>query len=275
MAVRLAHENLRSLGELRFQPTPKRIRAAVGDRQLVDSSRAVLVWEPDRVVPSYAVPADDVESDLVAVDPASPPDHDPYVHLPDGLRILPPGSFGLHTTEGQPLTLRWNGGAREGAAFRFADRELDGLVALDFTAFDEWLEEDERVFGHPRDPFKRIDVRRSLRHVVIESDGVVLAESSRPRLLFETFLPVRCYLPPDDVRLDLLEHSVTRSVCAYKGEATYWSLEDEGGAVDVAWSYPRPLSDAIEVGGMVCFLDERVDVTVDGERRERPLSPWS
>ena len=171
--------------------------------------------------------------------------------------------------------MRWDSGAREGAAFQPADPELDELVVLDFTAFDEWLEEDERVFGHPRAPFKRIDVRRSLRHVLIEVGDLVLAESTRPRLLYETYLPTRCYLPPDDVRLDLLEPSDTRTTCAYKGEATHWSLVRDGRASDIAWSYPRPLSDGIEIGGMVCFLDERVDVTVDGVRRERPRSPWS
>ena len=270
VAVRLGQEHMQGVGELRFEPIGYRVRAAVGDRPLVDSRRAVLVWEPDRVVPSYAVPAGDVQAQLVASEhPPPSPAEAPYFQVPGGQRILLPGSFGVHTCDGETLDLRWDGGVLAGAAFRPADPALDGLVVLDFAAFDEWLEEEDRALGHPRDPFKRIDVRRSLRHVVVQADGVLLAESTRPALLFETLRPVRYYLPADDVRLDLLEPSDTRSVCAYKGEARYWAVERDGSLVDVAWSYPQPLSDARDVVDMVCFLDRQVDVTVDG----RPLEP--
>ncbi|MBA2640063.1 MAG: DUF427 domain-containing protein [Nocardioidaceae bacterium] len=102
-----------------------------------------------------------------------------------------------------------------------------------------------------------------------------MADSARPRMLFEMHLPVRSYLPPDGVRLDLLGPSGTRSVCAYEGEARYWSIERDGARTDVAWSYPHPLSDAAEVADMICLFDEHVDVTIDGERRERPRTPWS
>lgn len=275
MAVDLARHAFETLPELRVAETTKRVRATVDGRAVVDSRRAMLVWEPHRVVPLYAVPADDIDAELVPAEPAEPPVNDPYVQMPNGTRILPPGRFGLHTTDGQSLSLRAGGDERHGVAYRLADSDLPGYVVLDFDAFDEWLEEEEQIVGHPRDPFKRIDVRRRLRHVLVEIDGVVVAESTRPRLLFETHLPVRMYLPPDDVRLDLLAHSDSRSVCAYKGEAAYWSIERAGAATDVAWSYPHPFSDAVEVGDMICFFDEHVDVTVDGEPRQRPRTPWS
>ena len=193
------------------------------------------------------------------------------------VRVLSPGHFRTHTTEGAELTVRAPGGAREAAAFRLADPDLDGYVVLDFDAFDQWLEEDEPIISHPRDPFHRIDVRRSSRSVVVERDGTVLAESSRPRLLFETNLPTRSYLPPEDVRLERLVPSATRTACAYKGEtSSYWAVEREGRRpLDVAWSYERPLPDAVEIAGLVAFFDERVDVVVDGVRQDRPTTPWS
>ncbi len=142
---------------------------------------------------------------------------------------------------------------------------------LDFGAF-EWREEDEPIVAHPHDPFKRIDILASTRHVRLELEGRLLAESSRPLLLFETLLPVRFYLPPDDVTVEL-EPSGTVTYCAYKGRASYYSVP--GGPADLAWTYHHPLRDAEPVRDRIAFFDERVDVIVDGERRQRPATLWS
>ncbi|HEX5859285.1 MAG TPA: DUF427 domain-containing protein [Microbacterium sp.] len=144
------------------------------------------------------------------------------------------------------------------------------LARLD--AFDAWYREDDRNVGHPRDPFHRIDIVHSSRQVRVEADGELLAESSDPCLLFDPSLPVRYYLPPDDVRTDRLRPSDTRTLCAYKGQASYWSLEGED---DLVWSYPEPLRDAAEVTDRLAFINERVDIVVDGTRLERPVTPWS
>jgi len=125
----------------------------------------------------------------------------------------------------------------------------------------EWLEEDEPVLGHPHDPFKRIDVLRSDRHVRVEVGDVTVAESTRPTMVVETALPVRWYLPPADVRMDLLTPSEQRTVCAYKGVASYLTAE---GAPDVAWFYPDPLHDALPVQDLICFWAPAT-VYVDGE----------
>jgi uncharacterized protein (DUF427 family) len=129
--------------------------------------------------------------------------------------------------------------------------------------------------GHPRDPFHRIDVLPSSRPVRVELDGQLLAESSRPALLFETMLPPRFYLPREDIRAGLVS-STTTSYCAYKGQASYWSVTVGGRVVpDLAWTYEEPLHDAARVRGLIAFFDERIDVTLDGRRRERPITPWS
>jgi uncharacterized protein (DUF427 family) len=251
------------------EPTAKRVRVAHRGEAVADTGRALLIWEPRRIVPSYAVPVADLRAELVPDVADARPD--------DGRPVLTPGTpFSVHTMPGASMTVRTAGGDRPGAAFRPADADLAGYVVLDFFSFDEWFEEDERIVGHPRDPFKRIDIRRSTRRVRVELDGHVLAESDRPVLLFETGLPTRSYLPREGVAMDRLRPSTTRSHCAYKGEATYWSVEVGGRIVeDVVWSYPAPLAEAAAVTGLLAFFDERVDVIVDDEREDRPTTEFS
>lgn len=251
------------LAELRHEPTDKWVRAQLGGRTVVDSTRAVLVWEPHRIVPVYAVPEGDVAAELVAA---------PAQAESERRGILHPGiPFAVHSTTGDPLSLRLDGQVRDSAAFRPADPDLAGYVVLDSAAFDSWYEEDELLLSHPRDPYHRVDIRPSTRHVQVAVEGRVVADSTRPTLVFETTLPTRFYLPPEDVRADL-RPSERRSECPYKGVARYWSLDTHP---DIAWSYPDPLPDSARLAGLVAFYDEFVDVVVDGEPRARPVTPWS
>jgi uncharacterized protein (DUF427 family) len=274
------HELLASgIGQLRYEPTAKRVRATLGGGAVVDTTRAVLVWEPRRIVPSYAVPEEDIHGELV---PSAAPTTDGELaagsRLPDVFArpVLDPSvPFSAHTTAGEAVDVHANGESSLGAGLRLTDPDLAGYVVLDFPAFDGWSEEDEPIVGHPRDPFHRIDVLASSRHLRLELDGQVLAESSRPMLLFETMLPVRYYLPREDIRAELVP-SDTRTYCAYKGQASYWSASAGGRLIpDLAWTYREPLTDASRVGGLVAFFNERVDVVLDGQRSERPVTPWS
>jgi uncharacterized protein (DUF427 family) len=243
----------------------------IGEETILDTTRAALVWEPGRVVPDYAVPAADIAGEIVAApDGIAPVPHE-VPCLGDRPILDPRIPFAVHTTDGEAVRIRARGG-REAAGFRPRDAELDGYVVLHFGAFDAWFEEDERNVSHPRDPFHRIDIVGSSRHVRVELDGAVLAESTTPYILFDTNLPPRFYLPADDVRIDLLTPSDTRTWCAYKGEAAYWAAGDAG---DIAWTYRAPLREAAEVRDRIAFFNERVDVVVDGERLERPVTPWS
>ncbi len=277
MGVRLRDVLMRELDALRYEPIDKRIRAQMADATIIDSSRAMLVWEPRRVVPSYAVPVDDIADELVAAPATERVDAAAVGVAPMGAPQLagrtvldPSVPFEVRTTAGEPLAIR--AGEREAAAFRPADPALEGYAIVDFDGFDAWYEEDERNLGHPRDPFHRIDIVHSSRHVRVERGGEVLAESSAACLLFEPPLPVRYYLPPQDVRTDLLQPSATTTFCAYKGQASYWSLRD---GEDVAWSYPQPLREAAEVTGRLAFFNERVDIVVDGTPLPRAVTPWS
>ena len=241
-------------GGLRHEPTERRVRAHRGSRTIVDSTRAILVWEPRRICPSYAVPVEDIRAEL-ALAPLTNGHVDGMLH---------PGiPFSVHTAAGEPVSIA----DRVGAGFRLADDDLGGYVVLDFDAFD-WYEEDERIAGHPRDPYHRVDVRRSARQVRIEIDGDVVAETTRARLLCETNLPMRFYLPREDVHAEL-HPSSSRTYCPYKGEASWWSLEAGGRRrEDLGWSYEQPLPDIGVIAGLVAFWNERVDVFVDGERQQ-------
>jgi uncharacterized protein (DUF427 family) len=177
----------------------------------------------------------------------------------------------VHTAAGEPVTIGRTDSGRTAAGFRLADADLSNHVVLDFRGFDAWFEEDERNVAHPRDPFHRIDIVHSSRHVRVELDGEVLAESTAPILLFEPPLPVRYYLAAENVRVDALRPSATRTFCAYKGEASYLAF----GGDDIAWRYEAPQREAEAVQGRIAFFNERVDLTIDGERQERPWTPWS
>jgi uncharacterized protein (DUF427 family) len=279
MSIRMHNLLMGGLGELRHEPTAKRIRAVLDGGTVVDTTRALLVWEPRRIVPSYAVPTDDIAAELMPADvAAADATGNLGAHMPElsGRPVLDPSiPFAVHSTEGRAADLRAGKQNRPGAGFYPADPGLAGYVVLDFGAFDAWHEEDALNVAHPQDPFHRVDVLPSSRHVCVELDGHMLAESSRPTLLFETMLPTRYYLPHDDIRAELTPSS-TRTYCAYKGQASYWSAATGDRVVpDLGWTYQQPLHDAAQVRGLIAFFNERLDVIVDGERLERPITPWS
>jgi uncharacterized protein (DUF427 family) len=148
--------------------------------------------------------------------------------------------------------------------------ELRDLIRLEGDAMDAWSEEDEEVFTHPRNPYTRIDILASSRHVRVEVDGLTIAESASPRLLFESGLPVRYYLPKTHVRIDLLVSSDTVTQCPYKGQAERWSVRTKDIRKDLAWSYPAPLPESQRIAGLITFYNEKVDLYVDGARQQRP-----
>jgi uncharacterized protein (DUF427 family) len=240
----------RARAELRYEPLEQRVRARLGARTIVDSTRAVLLWEPRRICPVYAVPAADIR---VALEPAE-------VSQAEVPGVLHPGiPFTVHTAPGTPVTVAGRAG------FALAEPDLGGYVALDFAAFD-WLEEQEPVRGHPRDPYHRVDVHHSSRPVRVAFDGTLVAETQHARLVVETQLPMRFYLPREDVRVPL-RPSALRTYCPYKGEASYFSV---AGGEDLLWSYEAPLPDATQLTGLLGLWDERFEIEVDGHPRERP-----
>jgi uncharacterized protein (DUF427 family) len=236
-------------GRVRVEPGAKRVRAYLGGELVVDTTHPLYVWEIP-YYPAYYLPAADVVAELV---PTGETDHSP--------------SRG----DGEVLTVRV--GAREapGAAVRYPDSPLEDLrdqVRLDWAAMDAWFEEDEEVFTHPRSPYARIDILPTSREVVVTRGDVELARTTRAHALFETGLPVRWYVPRVDTRMELLTESDTVTHCPYKGSTVHFSARFGDEVVpDVAWSYPTPLPESERIAGLLAFYDDRVTVTVDGERQ--------
>jgi uncharacterized protein (DUF427 family) len=177
------------------------------------------------------------------------------------------------------LDERLGGNERASTAWRYPDPLLEPLrdvVRFEWDSIDEWLEEDEPVHTHPRDPYTRVDILMSSRQVQVVVDGTNVAESDKPTVLFETELPPRYYLPLSDIRMDLLRPSGARTHCPYKGEASYWSLELDGSArKDFVWTYRSPLAESQKIAGLACFYNEKGDLFIDGEPQERPKTKFS
>jgi uncharacterized protein (DUF427 family) len=244
----------------RFEPSPRWVRAVLNGTTVADSRRMMLLWEPKRL-PVYCFPRDDVRMDL----------------------LRPTGE--QNDAQRGPTTL-WTVRAGDRAAADAAwtvDRpaegvpDLSGYVVLSWRDMDAWYEEDDEVFVHARDPYHRVDVQHSSRHVRVEMLGETVAETRRPALLFETGLPTRYYIPRRDVRMDLLVPSSTLTQCPYKGNATYYGVRVGGKlARDLVWTYQFPIPECSKIEGLLCFFNERVDALyVDGELQEKPDSPWS
>lgn len=238
-------------GRVRVEQGSKRIRAYLAGEVVADTTRPLLVWEKP-YYPTYYFPAADVNTDLLTEDGG-------VAHSPS-------------RGDGKLLTVQTGKQKRVGAALLYEHspfEELNATIRLEWAAMDAWFEEDEEVFTHPRDPYTRVDILPSSRHVRIVVDGITVAESARSTLLFETGLPPRYYLPKTDVRMELLVPTASSSHCPYKGDANYWSLTlDDDDVDDVAWSYRTPLPESQKIAGLVCFYPDKVDLYVDGRLQE-------
>ena len=243
---------------IRMEPGTKRVRVYLGGEIVAETIHPMLVWEVP-YYPTYYFPVADVRTELMVADGGS--QHSP--------------SRG----DGRNFTVIAGGRTAQRAALRYEDspiEELRDLVRFDWSSMDAWFEEDEQVFTHPRDPYTRVDILASSRHVRVEVDGVAIAESTSPRLLFETGLPVRYYLPKTHVRMDLLTPTDSVTHCPYKGQAEYWSVRAAGGVHDdLAWSYGAPFPESQKIAGLVAFYNEKVDIYVDGVLQERPVTKFS
>lgn len=226
-------------------PVPRRIRATLGDRVVLDTMDAIYLWEFPPY-PQYYVPVADV-ADGVLTDIGE-------------TRTFDHGVARVHT-------------AGSGRAWVYDDGIAKDRVRFQWDALDSWFEEDEEVFVHPRNPYARCDAIKSTRHVQVAVDGVVLAESASTVIVFETGLPPRYYFPRTAVSLEHLTPTSTVTACPYKGKTSaWWSVGDHP---DLAWSYDFPTAPLLPIANHIAFFDEKVDTTVDGVQQARPITPFS
>jgi uncharacterized protein (DUF427 family) len=245
--------------EPRVEPSQRWVRAYAGGVAVADSRHATTLTLG---LPVYYFPMREVRMDLLESS-----DH-AKTHPVLGERSF----FHLRTGDRLVENVGWRLVAPPPALAALADH-----VAFYWDRLDHWYEEDDEVFVHPRDTRHRVDVLHSSRHVRVIVDDEVVADSDRPRLLFETGLPTRYYLPRMDVRMDLLTPSQTVTQCPYKGRTVHFDLDlADRPRRDIAWSYPFPIPECPKIENLIAFYDERVDaIEVDGEIQPKPRTPWS
>jgi uncharacterized protein (DUF427 family) len=225
---------------LLLHPFPRRVRARFAGEVILDSTRGALLHESN-ILPRLYVPQADVRADLL-----ERTDHS--THCP-------------FKGDASYWSVRVGDRVAENAVWTYEEpideaSWLRGLVSVYPERMDAWLDEDEEVAGL-RDPYHRVDARRSSRRIEVRSDDEVLARSERPVVVAETGLPLRFYLPREDVAAEL-RPSETTATCPYKGRAAYWSLD---GIEDVAWSYDEPLESMLPARDAVCFDASKVEVS--------------
>ena len=237
-------------------PVPRRIRAYLGAEKVLDTTRALYVWEWPHY-PQYYIPLDDVRRDLLVSEGHAQQTGRGLAEL-HGLRVEGPGE--TH---------------RPRAARLIADSAIEGLkgtVRFEWAALDVWFEEDEQVFVHPRSPYVRVDALRSTRRVRVELEGAVLADSAAPVMVFETGLPTRYYFHRTQVDFEHLLPTDTVTECPYKGVTSgYWAARVGDTLVDdVAWTYDFPTRELLPIAGLIAFYNEKADLFLDDQRLERP-----
>jgi uncharacterized protein (DUF427 family) len=227
----------------------KRIRGQLAGETIVNSRRGKLLHETGKL-PLWYVPKEDVEPS--ALEPSERRQEHPfrglatYYHVRARDRCVLDAAWSYEQSpEGLPL---------------------DGLVAFEFDKLDGWLEEDDPVRGHPRDPYHRFDCNHTSELVVVRVGGQVVAETRRAIKLFETSIPPRYYIPIADVTPGCLESSMSpRTYCPYKGEAAYFNVHAGQATVpNGAWTLPGPLGEALLTMGHVSFWGKGTEVLADG-----------
>ncbi len=247
--------------DVHFEPCPKRVRVNFNGETIADSV-AVMRLHESKHIPVYYFPRADVRMDL--------------------LQATEHETFCPFKGEASYWTISAGDRRSENAVWSYEapfeeTAEIKDYIAFYWNRMDAWYEEDDEVFVHPRDPYVRLDVLTSKRPVVVMLGGQKVAESTNARFLFETGLPTRYYLPPEDVDTSLLTASETRTACPYKGEAAYWSAQiGDQRFDDIVWSYSETTPEAANIKGLMCFFNERVDaILLDGAEMPRPQTKWS
>ena len=247
-------------GAVAVEPARRRVRVLAGGLWVADSDNATILFEHG-FTPRWYLPRDDVRSDLLRVNGRST----------DTLGRGPARWYDLQLPDRVVVDAAWDHPDPPPGC-----PDLDGLISFEWNLMDAWFEEDDEIFIHPRDPYTRVDVLTSSRHVRVELQGTTLADTTRPLIVLETTGPTRYYIPSLDVNHELLVPSESFTGCPYKGRASYWHVR-LGDTLyrDLFWSYPQPFQPAARIAGHLCAFTEFVDITVDGVAVDKPETKWT
>jgi uncharacterized protein (DUF427 family) len=241
---------MKKMSKFHWEPSPRWVRVQFAGEFIADSRNVLLVWEGSGSRLHYYFPREDVRQEYL---------------VETGRAGKGRSSWHVQVGAQQAENAAWS--------YSEAPNGLDGIegyISFRWNKMDHWFEEEEEQFLHPRDPFTRVDTIPSSRHIRVELDGVTVADTKRPFLLFETHAPTRYYIPAEDVRMDLLQSSDSQTVCPYKGVASYWSVRvGETVYKDIVWSYQSPIPETPKIKGLLSFYNEKVDIFVDGMKEER------
>jgi len=232
------------------EPLRRRMRVKYADRWIADSDDVVLLHEPGRYPVAYFRVEDIVAGGL-----------EPSTHSTTHRDL---GATAWYTVRsGEQSTDR--------AAWQHTDlppyaQVMEGRVAFAWRAMDSYYEEEERIVGHAADPYHRIDIRQTSRHLVVRHGDQVIADSHGPLVLFESGFAPRWYVPRADVNEAALTPVDGQTFCPYKGVCSYYDIAD---AHQAAWYYPQAWEEVKRITDMVSFEPDKVQIELDGV----PLGP--
>ncbi|WHY69009.1 DUF427 domain-containing protein [Neobacillus sp. SuZ13] len=240
---------------IKIDSTPRWVRVKFNGLIIADSKEVLVLHERGHL-PVYYFPEKDVTKEVLVTS-------DKRSHCP----LKGDASY---------WTIKVGDRTAENAVWSYQNpipesKEIKGYFSFYWNQVDAWFEEEEEIYVHPRDPYKRVDALLSSRHIKVVLEGKTVAESRRPVIVFETGVPVRYYLPKEDVAQEVLELSNLKTRCPYKGIASYWSVIIDGNSFeDIVWSYPHPIPEIPKIAGLLSFYNERVEIYVDGELQKKP-----
>jgi uncharacterized protein (DUF427 family) len=229
------------------EPLRRRMRVKFADKWIADSESVVVLHEPGRYPVAY-FPLNDVAGGVL--DPAG------------------------HVTQHQDLgTTEWyvvraGEQSRDRAAWRHTAlpdyaSDLEHRVAFAWRAMDAFYEEDERIVGHAADSYHRIDIRRTSRHLTVQSGARLIADTTRPLVLYESGFAPRWYVPREDIDQTAFTPAAGQTFCPYKGLCSYYDIAS---AKRAAWSYEDAWPEVRRISGLVSFEPDKIDVHLDASR---------
>ena len=231
------------------EPLRRRMRVAFGGAQIAQSDDVVILHEPGRYPVAYFPKADVADTVLAATE-----------RVTEHPELGATAWYAVRHGDHEAARGAWEHTDLPAFASILADR-----VAFAWHAMDGFYEEDERILGHAADPYHRIDIRQTSRHLVVRDGDEVVAETHRPLVLFESGFAPRWYVPRDDVVDSVLTPVSRQTFCPYKGLCDYYDVGDAGRA---AWSYRDAYREVDRIEGLISFEPDKVAVTIDGERLE-------
>ncbi|PHH86516.1 hypothetical protein CDD83_10114 [Cordyceps sp. RAO-2017] len=255
--------HLLSNGPRKAFPASRRVRVLLNHSTIVDTTKAVHVWEHDGY-PQLYVPLTELAGCSI---------RDKQLVRSDGVTRAAVVELTVPARNGIPEL-------KTDRVLRFTDDRglgaLTNLVRLEFGSMDRWLEEDVPVYVHPKDPFKRIDILPSSRPIEVKVAGRTVAKASSSAHLLETGLPPRYYISPGAVDPVALRRSDLVTRCPYKGDAEYYHVVVDGRELkNLVWCYRTTTHESSGVAGLLCFYNEEVDIYLDGVLQEKPETPFS